>query len=154
MKQYCVVLFSNAATKPSQEQNDTVTFSCGALPQGISCQFNPQSLTPSNGPAQSVLTVTAATTTAAKRTHPRTLLPLWASGFFGLIVIEGISRRRRLAVALFAVVLLAMLTLTGCGAGSSGGAAAINNVQTVHVIATSSGGNISQQVNITITIQK
>jgi hypothetical protein len=132
----------------------TVVLSCGSLPQGVSCQFNPPSVMPSKGPVQSVLTVSTQSTTAVNRSHPRNLLPLWASGFFGLIVIEGISRRRRLAVLLIAIAIFALLSLTGCGSGASTSAAYPNSARTVHVIASSaSGGNISQQVNITITIQ-
>jgi hypothetical protein len=132
-----------------------VMLSCGTLPPGVSCQFSPSTVTPSNGPVQSVLTVSTASTTAANQSHSRALLPLWASGFFGLIMIEGISRRRRIAVALFAIAVLAMLTLTGCGSGSGNSAvSAVNHAQTVHVFATSSAGNTAQQVAISITIEE
>ncbi len=138
---------------PINGYRGTVTLSCGSLPLGVSCQFNPASVTPSTGPAQSVLTLTTASITAVNRSHAQRLLPLWSTGLFGFILIEGISRRRRIAAAVFAIALFALLTLTGCGAGASSSASAAKTVQTVHVIATSaSGGTTSQQVNITITI--
>ncbi len=142
------------AVNPVNGYMGTVVLSCGSLPQGVSCQFNPPSVMPSKGPVQSILTVSTQSTTAVNRSHPRSLLPLWASGFFGLIVIEGISRRRRLAVLVIAIAVAALLSLTGCGSGASTTSAFPNAARTVRVIARSaSGGDISQQVNITITIQ-
>jgi uncharacterized lipoprotein YmbA len=82
------------------------------------------------------------------------MFPLWASGFFGLILIEGVSRRRRIALGLLAISLFVMLTLTGCGGGSSTSTHAVNAAHTIRVIASSAtGGVTSQQVAISITIQ-
>jgi hypothetical protein len=139
---------------PIDGYNGTVVLSCGTLPQGVSCDFSPTSLVPSNGPVQSVLTVTTQSASALNRSRS-TLLPLWASGFFGLILIEGVSRRRRIAAALFTIAIVTLLLLTGCGSGTSSHPSPVKATQTVHVIASSaSGGNSVQQVNITITIQQ
>ena len=136
---------------PKNGYMGVVTLTCGSLPAGVSCQFNPPTVSPSSGPVQSVLTVNTTTAAAANR---RSALPLWASGLFGLLFVEGVSRRRkRIAIALLAIALFA-LTLTGCGSGSSTATAAsvTNHAQIVHVVAMSGNGGSAQQINLNITI--
>jgi hypothetical protein len=137
---------------PINGYKGTVTLSCGSLPDGVSCSFNPPSVVASTGPVHSVLTLNTTSSTATNQASSRSLIPLCATGLLGLVLMEGVSRRRRMAGLLFAVSILALLSLTGCGGtGSSNSVAIAKAAQTVHVIA-QSGGNTSQQVNISITI--
>lgn len=130
----------------------TVAFSCGSLPLGLSCQFNPPSLMLSGGPVQSILTVSTSAA-AANHSRSRSSFPLWATGFFGLIVAEGLGKRNRMTTLAFAVGIVAMLSMAGCGASSSS-SAVVNRTQTLQVFATGvSGGNAYQQVAITLTIE-
>ena len=138
---------------PVNGYQGTVMFSCGALPQGVSCQFNPALVTPSNGPVQSTLTVNTLSSKADNHLPLRRAQPLWAAGLFGLIL-GGVKRRRCLSTLLSVTAALAMLMMTSCSSGSSASATSAKTTQTISVVASSvNGGNLSQQINITLTIE-
>ncbi|HEU5453140.1 MAG TPA: FG-GAP-like repeat-containing protein [Terriglobales bacterium] len=133
----------------------TVSFSCGTLPSGVSCGFNPSSVTP-NGkdPVQVTLTVhTTATSTAALRPNS-TPLPLWATlwgvGVMGIVMVGGSRRRNacpepnRNAALLVSLVVLAILLagLVGCGSTKT-----VTQTVTKEVQALTPAGQHSMTVN-------
>jgi hypothetical protein len=148
---------------PTDGFNGTVDFTCGTLPAGISCQFTPLSVTPTNGPVQVQLVVNTAAIAASAapvESNPGRKLPLLASitaGFFGLVLADGLGRKRgRATIVVLAIFALAtLLSTVGCG-GSSATASHAANSHTVHVVAsnTGSGGGGTHQLDISITIQE
>ena len=52
-----------------------VSFSCSGLPSGALCSFLPATVTPSEGMAQTALTITTSTTTIASRRNTNSLFP-------------------------------------------------------------------------------
>ena len=153
---------------PTNGYNGTVNFACGDVPVGVSCQFSTASVTPTNGPVQLTLTVTASSTVASvAQTEHRSgrSLPLWASamtGLFGFVLVEGLSsRRRRLVMAAVAsLALLAMLSLVGCGGASAPPpppSQYLSPSNTVQVLATGTGtGNATavHELDLTVTVQQ
>ncbi len=145
--------------------NGTVDFACGVLPQGVSCQFAPASVTLTAGQSASIqLTVSAAANALASASPVSRdsghMLPLWFSlsgGVFGWILIEGLDaqRRRRLIVLLAVIALAASILLTGCGSRSTAGGSPQTVQVTVNAIANGGGANTyPHQINITVIIQQ
>src|SRR5579883_377123 len=142
---------------PNPTSTDTVAFSCGSLPAGISCFFNPSSLV-LNGtnPQSATLTLTVAPTFVASGAPPRAP---WSgvpvAGMTFAIACAGIVGLRqrisgRLAPALAVIALSVLLAATGCthAANVLPAPAPI----TVHVVATSPGKAGAQQLNLTVNI--
>jgi len=114
---------------PTGGYNGTVSFNCPAspLPAGVSCSFNPPTLSPTTANA---ITTTLTLTTTAPTTALVTPLAkpyegtpnLWASlsgiGLLGLVLTGDWKKRRSTATILMALALLMILPLMGCGGGS------------------------------------
>jgi uncharacterized repeat protein (TIGR03803 family) len=147
----------------------TINFSCGTLPQHVSCSFNPPTLTiPANsGPVTDTLTVNTSATQVASATelffgrgHTSagifSAVTFWLPGSLGLLL-TLVSRKRRLAnprrhsywlVATLSI--LCAMGLAGCGATSS------NKVApgTYKIPVTLSvQGQTAQSINATIIVQ-
>jgi hypothetical protein len=157
----------NITATPINGFTGSVNFACGPMPQGVSCQFSPDSVTLSDGqPASVQLTVSAAANAlavASPATRPNHDLPLWVSfsgGLFAWVLVEGLGpqKRRRLLVVIAVFVLIASLSLTGCGGGSTRSSATslTPSSRTVQVTATATagGGGASHQISITVTIKQ
>lgn len=145
----------------------TVSFSCGTLPSGVSCGFNPSSVTP-NGkdPVQVVLTIhtTVTSTSAALMPHSNSPLPLWATlwgaGVMGIVAVS--SSRKRKAAFLVSLVVLAILlaVLVGCGGTKTVTQTVTKEVQattpagqhTMTVMATSVGGT-PKPLELKVTVE-
>ena len=151
---------------PLNGYNGSVNFSCGGVPTGVTCQFSPASVKPTNGPVQLTLTVTAAATMSAAAQPNRSGrgLPPWAvatTGLFGFVLVEGMGNRRRraLMVGIAILALVAMLSLAGCGGSSAAPAPGLFSVpsDTVQVLATgtggNSGGNAVHELDLTVTVK-
>jgi hypothetical protein len=105
----------------------TITFSCGNLPTGATCTFNPASVAAKSGEALST-TVTVSTTASASAnllgpSHPGTnstilLASLSGMGLFGLML--GGGRKRNIRIVSAMMVILLMGTLVGCSGTSTG----------------------------------
>jgi FG-GAP-like repeat len=119
---------------PSNFYNGTVTFSCGSLPAGTTCTFNPPSLNPNGNEQMSTqLTITTTASTSASLQVPAGITPrprslnLLASltGFsmFGTMLIGSLKKKGNRTVAvLIAVAVVGMLLCSvGCGGASHGG---------------------------------
>jgi hypothetical protein len=155
---------------PSGGFNQTITFtgaSCTGLPEGATCSFNPQSVTPSGGAASTVLTIA---TTAASAAIPHGRFGGGQKIFFalavpGLLVLGAASRRKRgsgweKARMVLGAVLVAcsVSSLNGCsgsssnGGGKGGGWGTPPGTYTVTVTATASN-YLSHATSITLVVQ-
>jgi hypothetical protein len=144
---------------PNPASTDTVMFSCGSLPAGISCSFNPSSLVLNGASPQSTtLTLTVAPTFVAGATPPkvpRSGVPAAGMTFaIGCAVIVGLRQRilGRLAPALAVIALAILLASTGCSNNSGNGFPAPTPM-TVRVLASSLGKGGDKQLNLTVNIQ-
>jgi hypothetical protein len=142
--------------------NSPVTFSCSGLPAGVTCTFNPPSVTPNGAPSTSKLTVsTTAPSAVILGPWPDPRLPLYATflsgfGVMFIVLIRRKSAGRALgAVPIVAVLILATM-LPSCGGksnpvGRNSGTPA--GTSTVTATASTSGsGAITHTATLTITI--
>lgn len=134
---------------PANGFTGVVTFSCQA-PAGISCTFNPSSVTPSGAAATTTMTVSA----AAGGPYGPKLAASWLafSGFGFLALLTRPNRRKRLGSMLLAALAVGIISSTllasvGCGGGSS----AQRGTTSLAVTATS--GAIMHTTMITLTVQ-
>jgi uncharacterized protein (TIGR03118 family) len=134
---------------------DPVTFSCPILP-GITCNFNPPTVTPNGAPASTILTVT----TSAGVTRYGQTMGMAGSGSilagFGLIGIlawlKKTTRRPhaaflRVAASALTVIVLA-LTLVSCGYTTNGQATR----GTAVIAVTAQSGALSHTTNVSVTV--
>jgi hypothetical protein len=135
----------------------TVDFSCGQLPQGISCSFAPSALVLSSGGSASVeLTVSATSNflaSAGDLSHT-TLAPVWAMFTFGIAGFTFIDWGRIRAASLRASALvLVFLALTGCGGNPTPVPAAAHS-RTTSIQVQARAQKVSQTFNILIVVYK
>jgi hypothetical protein len=121
-----------------------VTFTCGTLPTGVTCAFNPATVTPTGATVTSVLTISASN--AAKVTARNLTLGGGGVVFAVCLLGSGLRRRRKILTLL---VLLASVALvvnaTGCGANFNPFSA------TVNVTATS--GSLTHTQTLTVNVK-
>ncbi len=137
----------------------TVNFACGTLPAGVTCLFNPSSITFSGlGSRTATLTVTVAPTFIAS-TAPGASQNIggFAGTAFGLLgsVALGAFRRagyKRWSWVMAIVAVAMMLAATGCG-GSGSNPVTAPKVTAVMVTATSQSPGGTQRLNLTLNIQ-
>jgi len=143
---------------PNPSSTDTVTFSCGELPAGISCSFSPSSLM-LNGtdPQSSTLTLSVAPNFVASRVPGHA--PISGGSMVGMtftmvgcVLIVGLRQRvlARLTPVLALIALATMLAATGCSSTPANSAA--RTPMTVRVMASSLGKGGAHELNLTITI--
>ena len=131
-----------------------VTFACAA-PTGITCTFNPTSVTPAGGAVTTTLTATAAAPTGG---NPYALSKLMGMALTGLGVFgcffagAGTNRRRLFSLLLggFASLLIAgtLLVSTGCG-----GSNATQMTAPASIVVTAQSGALTQMTTISLTVQ-
>jgi hypothetical protein len=155
---------------PSQSAaiTGTVTLSCRSLPADLTCSFSPATIDIGSGTASSSLTISSAGSTA-KNSYTRRSASLYASWFFsfgafGFVFLGNFNRRvrgslkhrRKILVMLMACGLGATVMMTAsCGGGtaqqtSSGSASA--NRYTISVLGTSSAGQVSTEVVVSLAL--
>jgi hypothetical protein len=147
--------------------NQTVALACSGAPSLSTCSISPSSVTPDGtNPATATITVTTtARSLAAPEPHagPSTtggndvrLSPLWLLALATLSVPAAI-RRRRAALSL-ALTMLFLLSWAACGGGSSNnggghpGTPAGTYALTISGTATSSSGNLSHSITVTLNV--
>jgi len=143
---------------PANGFASAVNFSCAA-PTGITCSFNPTSVTPAGAAASTMLTATAA---PASGSNPYSAPKLIGMAFGGLGVFGGFllpagaggSRKRVLSLLLggFASLLIAGTLLASTGCGSSSGSSNMNPA-TASIVVTAQSGALTQMTTITLTVQ-
>jgi len=153
---------------PQNGFTNTVSFNCSGLPVLASCTFMPATITPGGSAASSTLTIsTTAHTSAApvssmSQTAGFTGGVLTGLGLLGLVIVGGVSRRKRLwqSASLLLIALVVVATMIGCGGGSpplmqqpslnpNTGTPAGTSMVTV----TSTSGSITHQLPLTLTVQ-
>jgi uncharacterized protein (TIGR03118 family) len=141
---------------PSGGFANSVAFSCAAV-TGITCNFNPAAVTPANGAASTVLTVTtSANTPNFAFLMPDVIRPLTVLAAMALLSLAmmragslAYARRSQFAVVAIAIAMLG-LTVSGCG-GSAGSSQVNRGTATINVVAQS--GAISHTTTVSVTVQ-
>ena len=149
--------FTITAT-PIGGDTETINFSCPSLPQGVTCLFNPTSVT-LNGSTPSQVTLTVAVAPmAVSANSPGPInggFPLagMAIAMLGWVALRGTGTprgRRRMCAGLAVISLATILAATGC---SSSGTSTVGTPKVIQVKATGTSGNSSvQQLNLTLNI--
>jgi hypothetical protein len=149
---------------PQNGFNTAVSFSCDGttLPKGVTCSFQPASVTP-NGSGAVTTTLTVQTTgTAVAALYRRTApFPGWLPrGCVLALLLLGIPRVRRrvwlggAALMLFALCLTGML---GCGGGSNSGSGGTQNANVTppgsySILVTTLAGSASGAAPVTVSL--
>ncbi|HET7107453.1 MAG TPA: TIGR03118 family protein [Candidatus Acidoferrum sp.] len=141
---------------PARGFAGNVAFSCGPI-TGVTCSFDPATVTPAGGPVNTKLTVTISPNGA----QSGQLMPDWM-GPLGLLFAISLcgfatwrvrtlpSARLSAAGAMAAVVFTLALAIGGCG-GYGNSTPANRRTATINVTATS--GRISHSTTVTVTVQ-
>ena len=142
---------------PANGFSSPVSFSCVA-PTGITCAFNPASVTPAGAASTTTLTATAAPPSG---TQPYVVPKMMGMVFTGLgvfgcfLVGAGTSRKHLFSLLLcgFASLLFAGTVLVSTGCGSSYSRPMNSNPPTASVVVTAQSGALTQMTTITLTVQ-
>jgi uncharacterized protein (TIGR03118 family) len=136
---------------------NNVTFSCSPI-TGITCTFNPATITPANAAASTTLMVTTSASVSRygllipDRIGPWTLLV--ALSLFSFAIWRGGTIRTARASLLTATAVLAIvalgLAIGGCGGYGSG---TQPNRGTASISVTAQSGNISHMTTVNVTVQ-
>jgi Bacterial Ig-like domain (group 3)/FG-GAP-like repeat/MBG domain (YGX type) len=149
---------------PLNGYSQTTTFSCSGLPALATCTFSPASLTPTNGPVTSQLTITTEAPTVAKLTGPPGRSEPWRRGTSSIVVLAGLlcllpmggRHRRTRSFGLF-VILIGLLSSPslGCAGGSpnsSGGSSGTPVGAAQIIIGAGTSSTSAHSINLTVTV--
>jgi len=148
--------------------NGTVAMSCTTLLAGVSCTFTPASYSLNGSNTVLTGTVAIAASSSAAAVYPRfgqddshvvESVLSWLPG--GAVILLIAFERRRLMrnprtrqLFLLLMLLCAAAGLSACGGGGGGGGTTTQPVTgTVTVTAAGSSGNVSQALQLTVTVQ-
>jgi YVTN family beta-propeller protein len=153
----------NFSITPNNGFISPINFSCSGQPMGVTCVFNPATVTPNGSSAVTTMLTVSTTTNVATLNSPGRQGPtaasiagygLWLPGAFGLAGLLFIGRSKRprqrktsSLLLLGVVVCLALAGLAGCGGRST----PPPTTATFNVVATSGGTSHSTSVTLTIT---
>jgi hypothetical protein len=128
-----------------------VTFSCGGLPSGYSCSFNPNPINlPEDGSTTTTLTITAPASTTAAAVHSN-FKPLFPATLAVALCFMGFRKRRKLHLLVVLIAFFAGVGLvSGCG-GSSSSAKSKPVTSQINVTATS--GTTSASSTLTVILE-
>lgn len=132
--------------------NNQISLSC-APSTGLTCTFNPNTITPGGSTASSTLTISAAATPpGGGYGHPGMLL-FSGLGLFGTVLMAGNKRgsakgNSLMLIAVLALLVTGMTFTVACGSSSSNHAT--NNQATLTITGTS--GGVSHSVPVSVTI--
>jgi len=142
---------------PSSGLSSNVSFSCSPV-TGITCAFNPATVSPTNGPAATTLTVTTSATVSRYGLLPIVLLGPYPLLLFLALFISLIWNGRKLQSSrpsLLSVTALLALVVVSLAAGGCGGYG--SNMQpnrgTASVQVVAQSGTISHSTVLTVTVQ-
>ncbi len=145
------------ATPQSGTFDSAIALTCSGLPKTLSCSFAPASVTPGNGAAQSVLTISAAAASARNNGGRRDpILATWMLGFGLLgVTVVGKARRKRLFAGLGTCALAAMIIASiSCGGQASSSAAEPSgSASSYPVTINGSSGSVQVSTTVTVTVQ-
>jgi hypothetical protein len=149
---------------PLNGYSQTTTYSCSGLPALATCTFSPASLTPTNGPITSQLTITTEAPTVAKLTGPPGRSEPWRRGTSLIVVLAGLlcvvpigGRHRRTRSFGFFVILMGLLSSPslGCAGGSpnsSGGGSGTPVGAAQIIIGAGTSSTLAHAINLTVTV--
>jgi hypothetical protein len=148
-----------AATK-SGAFNNPINLSCSGLPSTLNCSFSPNTITPGEGTATSVLTISTAAATAKNLPEHTQTTPLYAGwllpfGIAGLAFVGKIPYQRggRL-LAVVALIGIGMISVS-CGGdkvGASQSATAVTSPVSASYSFTVQGSASSSQLSTTVNV--
>lgn len=131
---------------PQNGFNQSVSFSCGALPAGIACAFSPQTVTPSGNAVTTTMTLSLPTRSS------RTTIPLWrelGGGIMVCLLLWPFRRRRFRMLLAVAAILIVGSSIIACG--SSGDSDAPHST-TYPLTVTANSGGITHTVSLSCTV--
>jgi hypothetical protein len=143
----------------SSPSEGTLNLACSGLPVGVTCGFNPPTVSALTSPVTVVFTTTLGTASARPpASRPglgvglyAMLFPVLGTVLLGASAKRGRKLRRRMIVILGAGLLLMVLALSGCGGlGRNGGTP--SGVSAVTVTATSPTTGDSGSMTVTLTV--
>jgi hypothetical protein len=136
--------------------NGQISLSCSA-PAGLTCAFNPSTISPGSSASASTLTISATATAppgGGGYSVPGMAALLPGLGLFGTLFTtrkrKPLTRKNILGMSVLGLVLLASLFALGCGGGTSNNQPAPPSQVTVTVTGTS--GSLSQSSAVTVTV--
>jgi uncharacterized protein (TIGR03118 family) len=137
---------------PANGFSSVVSFSCTA-PTGITCAFNPATVTPAAGAATTTLTVTTSPTVQHYGLTKSMGMAFTGIGIFGCFLFPAVAGRRRwfkLLLGGFAALLVAatLIATTGCGGYNKA-----MNRGTAAVVVTAQSGGLAHMTTIKLTVQ-
>jgi uncharacterized protein (TIGR03118 family) len=131
--------------------NGQISLSCAAS-AGLTCAFNPSTISPGSSAASSTLTVSAASIAPTGGYGMAFFLP--GLGVFGTLLTARkrklVSRKNILGMSLLGLVLVTSLFAAGCGSSSKQTTAAGTQVT---LMVTGTSGSISHSTPVTITVR-
>jgi N-acetylneuraminic acid mutarotase len=93
--------------------NSNVAFACSGLPQGVTCSFTPQTVSPPVGLTYTTLTVSASESTASQRDNRSPLIPGSVLAV-ALCCLGCWKQRRRMQILLLVLSMVTISAFIGC----------------------------------------
>lgn len=136
--------------------NNQITLSCAA-PSGLSCAFNPSTISPGNT-SSSTLTISAVATPPPMGYNvPGMVALLPGLGLFGTVFTtrkrKPLTRKSIAWISLLGLMLFVSLFALGCGSSSSNSNTPTPSSQQVTVMVTGASGSLSQTAAVTVSIK-
>jgi uncharacterized protein (TIGR03118 family) len=132
--------------------NGQIALSCSA-PSGLTCSFNPSTISPGSSASSSTLTIGAAVAPPIGG-YPAMMALLPGLGLFGTLLTTGkrkpVSRNSILGMSVLGLMLLVSLFALGCGGSKSTNQPAPASQTTVMVTGTS--GSLTQTAAVRVTV--
>jgi hypothetical protein len=143
---------SSVSVTPANGFHTGVSFSCSGLPSGVTCSFSPATVTPSEAPVSTALTITTSASAAALQ---RDALPFSSGAVLATVLccIGWRKRRQWPILVAIAAAAIGLGALSGCGGGSSANSTTTahqTTTSTITVMATS--GSLQHSTTISLTV--
>jgi hypothetical protein len=131
------------------EFNGQISVTCSA-PAGLSCAFNPTTISPGSSTSSSTLTISAASTPPGGGGYGMFVLP--GLGLLGTVLTtrkrKPLARKSILSMSILGLVLLVSLFAVGCGSGSK----AQTPASQAPMMVTGTSGSITHSSAVTVNI--
>jgi uncharacterized protein (TIGR03118 family) len=136
--------------------NGQIALTCSA-PAGLTCAFNPSTISPGASSSSSTLTISASATPPGGGIYavPGMMALIPGLGLFGTLLTTGkrklLNRKSIVGTSVLGLLLLVSLFSLGCGGGSSNKQTTPASQQ-VTVMVTGTSGALSQSAAVTVTV--
>ena len=136
---------------PQYGFNSAINFACSGLPAGVTCVFNPSTVTPVNGAVTTQMTLAA--TSQASITRPAGLPLFPAMALAGFACLIGWRQRQKLSQWLVIVAAFTMLGfLSACGGGGSSSVSTIPTPTNATITVTATSATVMQTTDVSLTL--